>query len=172
MKSQGVQCDLLSAPPLKVGNLSEVDPSPPMETDDPAPNDDPEYQPLEEELEQYEEEMGLAKSVPETESSTNIHGEPKYIVFQSALRDLLKWCHCPKCGCQEISEQQWTLNGSLLNLTILCSSCCAQSSWQSQPFIKKVPACNLLMAASILYAGATPTKVLRVFKHLCLAAIS
>ena len=46
------------------------------------------------------------------------------------------------------------------------------SVWENQPFIRNIPAGNLLMSAYILYAGALPTKSLRVFQHMNCAVIS
>ncbi|KAK7475855.1 hypothetical protein BaRGS_00032905 [Batillaria attramentaria] len=45
-------------------------------------------------------------------------------------------------------------------------------TWDSQPFIKDIPAGNLLMSSSILFSGALPSKVFRFLHHFNVAAIS
>ncbi|KAK7475684.1 hypothetical protein BaRGS_00033055 [Batillaria attramentaria] len=45
-------------------------------------------------------------------------------------------------------------------------------TWDSQPFIKDIPAGNILMSSSILFSGALPSKVFRFLHHFNVAAIS
>jgi hypothetical protein len=52
-----------------------------------------------------------------------------------------------------------------------CQACPAKKTWYSQPFLGNVPAGNVLLSGAILFAGALPGKVLRVFKHFRLASI-
>lgn len=56
--------------------------------------------------------------------------------------------------------------GSFLRVTQKCSHCRHKFVWDSQPFIRNVPMGNLLTSAGILYAGALPTKALRIFRIL------
>lgn len=44
--------------------------------------------------------------------------------------------------------------------------------WDSQPFIKHIPAGNLLLSSSILFSGALPTKVIRLLTNMGCASIS
>ena len=62
--------------------------------------------------------------------------------------------------------------GSFLRIIQSCSQCGKGYVWESQPFIGKIPAGNILTSAAILYAGALPTKSLRMFKILNLATIT
>ena len=59
----------------------------------------------------------------------------------------------------------------------LCANpiCCNKENvWRSQQFIPKtaIPAGNLLLSFGILTAGATASKVLRIFQNMGLACIS
>lgn len=96
------------------------------------------------------------------------------IVYTSALQALLTWCHCPKCGSLGIDrESTWRVNGSEVVISLACKSCQSASVWHSQPLLTaRLPAGNLTMAASILFSGATPSKVLRMFQHMKVASIS
>ncbi|KAJ4922147.1 hypothetical protein JOQ06_012506, partial [Pogonophryne albipinna] len=50
--------------------------------------------------------------------------------------------------------------------------CYKKSTWQSQPYIGPYPAGNILLSASLLFAGATATTCLRVLTHMNIASIS
>ncbi len=83
--------------------------------------------------------------------------ETKYIVFESCL--LLLFTTCPSCN-QKVEPTNQTL-GTLLRVTQFCEECEYYRKWDSQPFINNVPAGNLLLSASILFAGTQPTKILK-----------
>ena len=57
-----------------------------------------------------------------------------------------------------------TINGSILRITQTCS-CHNSWVWDSQPMIGNIPAENISLPATILFAGALPVKALRSFKH-------
>lgn len=114
-----------------------------------------------------EEELASEEQHPQQPADK----EPKFIIFLSCLLKLLTWCHCPNCGSRDISSSRKTA-GSLLTISIMCHSCFQVSSWSSQPFIGNIPAGNILLSASILFAGAIPSKVLRVLNHLNVETIS
>ena len=44
-------------------------------------------------------------------------------------------------------------------------------TWNSQPFIKDIPAGNILLSASILLSGSSPAKALRMLKHVNMISI-
>lgn len=92
------------------------------------------------------------------------HDDLKFIIFKSSLQKLLTWCHCPNCGSYDF-DTSTTTTGTLLCVLFVCTSCRQTSTWYSQSFIGDKPAGNLLLSAAVLYAGATITKVLRVFHH-------
>ena len=64
--------------------------------------------------------------------------------------------------------------GTFLSVKELCTSCGHLHTWNSQPCIGKgvLPAGNLLLSASILYAGASPTQVLGVLEFLSVSIIT
>ena len=62
--------------------------------------------------------------------------------------------------------------GSMLIIVGSCRQCPWTWTWTSQPYLLDTPAGNILLAAAVLFAGATATKVLRVLKHLGVMAIS
>ena len=62
--------------------------------------------------------------------------------------------------------------GTCLNIKQKCTSCGWQRVWSSQPLLGDTPAGNVLLSGAILFAGATATKVLRVFQHMKVATIS
>nr|XP_061785818.1 uncharacterized protein LOC133576535 [Nerophis lumbriciformis]XP_061785819.1 uncharacterized protein LOC133576535 [Nerophis lumbriciformis] len=93
------------------------------------------------------------------------HKELKYIIFESCLQSLVKWCHCPACGSQDISPS-WDLNGTQLTMTIQCASCDQRSRWSSQPNIGPYAVGNILLSAGILFAGASSGKVLQVLNSI------
>ena len=86
--------------------------------------------------------------------------EKKYIVFESCLLSL--FAACPICDQQAKVKTRTT--GTFLCVTQSCGDCDYQRIWESQPIINNVPAGNLLLSASILFAGAQPTKTLRVLE--------
>ena len=53
-----------------------------------------------------------------------------------------------------------------------CPRCNFDRKWNSQPFIKNIPAGNLLLSAAITFNGLSPTKVLRLMDCMALANIS
>ncbi|XP_072772653.1 uncharacterized protein [Nerophis lumbriciformis] len=67
------------------------------------------------------------------------HKEPKYIIFESCLQSLVKWCHCPACGSQDISPS-WDLNvlNSIGVVTYVKSTFFNHQELILQPAIKKV----------------------------------
>ena len=62
--------------------------------------------------------------------------------------------------------------GTCIAVRQLCSHCGHKRVWTSQPFIRDMPAGNILLSAAILFSGATPGKVLRLLNHMQVACIS
>ncbi len=77
---------------------------------------------------------------------------------------------CPICNYS--TDPSINACGSLLIVTQICNGCNCRRKWESQPKINGTPAGNLLLSAAILFAGALPTKTLRVLEFLNCAAIS
>lgn len=79
----------------------------------------------------------------------------KFLVFESELFQLLKWC--PVCGAA-IVEQEKSSQGTLLFVALTCINN-HHSTWQSQPLLNRMAAGNLLLSSAILLSGATYTKI-------------
>ena len=94
----------------------------------------------------------------------NEREEPKGIVFLSQL--LLLFQHCHRCFSSK-PDVSVTRSGTMLTLESKCKLCNETITWKSQPhLLGKFPAGNILLSFGILSAGASTTKVLRVFKHM------
>ena len=92
-----------------------------------------------------------------------------YIVFESALFLLFATCRNCLSKCVEIKKM---IHGSLLRVTQTCSRCHSYWIWDSQPMVGNIPKGNVSLSAAILFAGALPTKTLRVVKIINCCCIS
>ncbi|CAH3160182.1 unnamed protein product [Pocillopora meandrina] len=89
--------------------------------------------------------------------------EKKFIVFFSCLMQLFEFCPlCTEPSTSEVSN----VVGTLIHVTQKCLSCSYARVWRSQPYIKKIPAGNLLLSAAILYSGSMISQTLRMLKIL------
>lgn len=95
-------------------------------------------------------------------------GQTLYLVFESAL--LLLFSSCFYCSCYTSVKK--VVLGSFLQIIQICSHCSRRRTWESQPYIGKIPAGNILTSAAILYSRALPSKALQMFRILNLATIS
>ena len=93
--------------------------------------------------------------------------ETKYLVFESCL--LALFSTCPACNYP--TQPTTHTFGTLLYVTQSWKHCAHEHSWESQAFVKGVPPGNQLRSASILIAGALPSKTLRVLRFLVCASI-
>jgi len=64
------------------------------------------------------------------------------------------------------------VTGSCISVLQVCKSCGKHFQWSSQPMVENIPAGNIILSASILFAGAIPSKVLRVMEFCGLECIS
>ena len=96
--------------------------------------------------------------------------ETKFLVFFSSLMELLAACS----KCLSPCTLSTMVIGTFLSVKQHCTSCGHLRTWNSQPCIGNgaLPAGNLLLSASILYAGASPTQVLRVLEFLSVPTIT
>ena len=92
-----------------------------------------------------------------TDKSYKHKGQTLYLVFESALLLLFSSClHCS--GHTRVNK---VVIGSFLRIIQTCSRCRKILVWESQPYIGKIPAGNILTSAAILYSGALPSKALK-----------
>ncbi|XP_064467916.1 uncharacterized protein LOC135378751 [Ornithodoros turicata] len=92
--------------------------------------------------------------------------EPKYIVFESKLKELFRVC----TTCLSPCTSSFSCVGSLLRVKCYCPDghifC-----WESQPYIANKPAGNVLLSAAILFSGASPIPTLRMLQLINVKAI-
>ena len=72
---------------------------------------------------------------------------------------------CPLCTEPSTSGVS-NVVGTLIHVTQKCLSCSYARVWRSQPYIKKIPAGNLLLSVAILYSGSMISQTLRMLKIL------
>ena len=61
--------------------------------------------------------------------------------------------------------------GTYFSLDQECSSCDFKRKWYNQPKNGTIPEINLLLSAAILFCGALPGKIIRMFSILSIACI-
>ena len=108
----------------------------------------------------YMEEDTVLESQP--------HSQNKYIVFESCLDCLLRFC--PQCN-HPIEDISKSMQGSLLSVRYVCLSG-QVNTWQSQPFVNSMPAGNLLLAGAILFSGSSYTKFANLASILNLSTMA
>ena len=91
------------------------------------------------------------------------------MVYLSHLLTLFTECRSCNQHCKgEVAKQM----GTFISIKQECHHCGHTWKRNSQPFIKDVPAGNILLSAAILFSGSTPTKSLHLLKCLQVACIS
>ncbi|XP_066272311.1 uncharacterized protein [Branchiostoma lanceolatum] len=114
-----------------------------------------------------------AEEVPvEEETSDSLPDTRIFLVFWTSLVHLFSvLCSCPLCPCRKLI---WLCKevGTYLKVTFKCEDCSYRWTWRSQPSFGRTAAGNILLSSSILFSGASVTKVLRVLSHMGVAVIS
>ena len=103
---------------------------------------------------------GSSSDDTDYELGSEEHPERKFLVFESCLKLLLKFCS--KCG-GTILESTETTSGSMFSVKMLCVNN-HLTTWNSQPLIKNIAAGNLLSSAAILFS-ANKFLNLKFFSH-------
>ena len=103
------------------------------------------------------------------ECKQDVHKEEKYIVFRRQLWEL--FATCPTCSSPCLVEESY-LKGTMIQVHQACPRCNFDRRWNSQPFIKNIPAGNLLLSSAITFTGLSATKALRLIGFIGLATIS
>ena len=103
----------------------------------------------------------------------NLRSEPKFIVFFTQLLSLFQICR--ECK-SEKTLVEVNSHGTMAEVTTICVNpdCGKKSKWYSQPLFPgtKIAAGDLLLSFAILVAGASATKVFRVFQHMGMTCVS
>ncbi|XP_071854147.1 uncharacterized protein [Apostichopus japonicus] len=116
----------------------------------------------------YEEESSYEEDAPTipkrtSQSEAGEDRERVFLVMESCLLTLFRLC----LSCKgPITASVEKVVGTLLRVAYRCHNCGATGHWDSQTFIGGKVYCDVMLSASILFAGATPTKVLRVLCNL------
>lgn len=84
--------------------------------------------------------------------------DAKFIVFESALRELFD--NCPVCKKHCIVDQH--ICGTLVVYTQNCPHCSFTRKWQSQPMKGKIPQGNLELSAAVYLSGGSYKRMERV----------
>ena len=108
-------------------------------------------------------------SASEPESDVPVEKKQIYLIFESCL--LMLFTICFMCRSTYTSIEKVTI-GSFLRIKQICHHCSNKYVWESQPYVGKVPAGNILTSAAILYTGLLPAKALRVFRSMNCATIT
>lgn len=174
-----VQCSLLPAPPLNCKDYQETDET---ETEEEVESDDFLWSSAGEDScgsEWYghtwlQQILLLTKfynvySVNPNPNPTPVEQRRKYIVFEDCLLSLFN--KCVNCGKATVGVIRATI-GTFVRVKQACDNCESTREWDSQPFIRNIPAGNILLSSSILFTGALPSQVLRVMDNYKCATIT
>ncbi len=94
--------------------------------------------------------------------------QKKYFVFEDAIISLFEKCENRSSTTTNITK---TTIGTVLHVKQQCQ-CGHIRHWESQPFVRNTPAGNIILSAFILFAGASPSKTLRVLEFFGCPSIS
>ncbi|CAI5657964.1 unnamed protein product [Oreochromis niloticus] len=132
---------------------------PEEETDLPEASD--QYDPI---CEPYEPDESSSEPPDsrEAEATPSHYNDPKYIVFESCLRDL--FLTCPVCGLS--CEVRRGRMGTFVHFSQLCPSCDYSRKWESQPVAGSTPLGNLQMSAAIYFTGGSFSQVEKVCRAM------
>lgn len=100
--------------------------------------------------------------------------ENKYIVFESAIENLIMRLKCNECKCPVDPEDivKDLSDGTSITYNVYCTSGHLIIKWNSQPLIGKMPVGNLLVSASTLFSGQTFSHISQFAEFLHLKFIS
>ena len=86
-----------------------------------------------------------------------------FLVAESSLLGLFQFCPVCRSECERKVDSRL---GTKITVTQKCFSCTFFTSWDSQPSVGDIPVGNIMLSSSILFGGGSPTKVLRILKHM------
>ncbi|XP_048011268.1 uncharacterized protein LOC125244907 isoform X2 [Megalobrama amblycephala] len=91
-----------------------------------------------------------------------LYSAAKYMVYEDNLLDLFR--KCP--ACMHTCTVNKFVIGTFVSITQICSQCVHKTQWNSQPYIKNVPAGNLHLSAAVAFTGASYIQVHKVLSAL------
>lgn len=115
---------------------------------------------------------GSAESSQESEGNERRPSDPakenKFMVFQSCLEDLMKYCN--QCGSPVVHTSSYT-TGSMVTYELHCHQG-HEVRWHSQPRIGRQPLGNIILAAATLFSGLTFSRLANWARNVSLYFIS
>jgi hypothetical protein len=158
----GIQCDLLCATSSPEDGLHDTDDT--EEVDDQVA--DPDYVPeMDDESGDSDcEEDSISSRGELLNASVPPKDEKQFLVSETALHTLLNKCRlCDNTSNVVLTHQL----GTMCTFLATCTSNSKHTfQWQSQSLLSGMPTGNLRCASMILFAGASPSKTLTMFKHM------
>lgn len=119
---------------------------------------DPPFCPEEWDMDESDDETSAPCPPPKPEQIY----EPKFLVFDSCLRELLD--RCLVCGAPEC-KVKLDFVGTMVRAEVTCPLSHSRT-WRSQPVLNRKPMGNISVCSAILFSGSSPTKVLRLFSFM------
>ena len=168
-KDCAVQCCLIPAPSLKPIDVSSCASDTEADTETEGETDSSSYVPYEEttQTEKYPNLLSLVhvnnNQFYRQIAPVPVHQQKKYVIFEGALMELFD--KCEKCGKGGTFVKK-KVTGTFIRLKQTCNNCDHMREWDSQPFIKNIPAGNILLSASILFGGGLPSQVTFIMRLL------
>jgi hypothetical protein len=99
-----------------------------------------------------------------SENSKSFSDDTKFIIYKSSLEQLLP-TNCLHCGDPlQGTDFEWRVLGTVVHILSTCNKCNHHWEWASQPFSGMMPWGNLIIAAAILFSGASPVKAVNTLK--------
>lgn len=111
-----------------------------------------------------EEEEGRLSETPQPHEPSDVsdYTEPKYVVFESRLRELFQTC--PLCT-RDCAVQRRRL-GTFVWFRQVCGRCGYTKEWQSQPVRGSTPLGNLQMSAAVYFTGGSFAQMDRICRAM------
>ncbi|XP_070211159.1 uncharacterized protein [Littorina saxatilis] len=92
--------------------------------------------------------------------------ETKYLVFESKLEELLSVCRKCSSICQVMRKG---VEGTAVEYCCSCEHCNHKFTWTSQPYSKRLPLGNLVLAAAVFFTACSPSRLITLFKSASIA---
>ena len=165
-KDCAVQCCLIPAPPLNHFDTSSCPSDTEIDTETEGKTDSSSYVPSKDttEIEKYAKFDHLLTSANRwfyrQRAPVPVYQQKKYVIFEDSLMEL--FYRCEMCGKGGTFVK---VIGTFIRLKQSCKRCDHVREWDSQPFLKNIPAGNILLSASILFGGGLPSQVIRSYAH-------
>jgi len=130
-------------------------------------DDDPSYVPDPKDIDADDDDTGFDDFddclYEESPQNASPHQQNVFLVAESSLLNLFRFCPVCRSECERMVESRI---GTKITVSQKCYSCTFTTSWDSQPSVGGIPDGNIMLSSSILFGGGSPTKVLKILKHM------